>query len=245
MHNLKHPATTANTLWRYVVKMDFRSFITNAEFVSRLGIFYAVKELARVYRNKQLKELGSIKWVFQNFINGGLAGLVTISLTYPFNIPSSILFARLAKWNTFQSLSLTGYHHYWHLIRKTLDVHYRGFLLSSVNTVLYRGILYGFFDSLKVFFKKDFIAQTLLGTVSAGIASATVYPLTVIVKNKILNRDRFKSNYESYKGIVKIEGLKGFYRGVRKEGPRSIFAGVSIAAIEYSQCAVYPRINIH
>ena len=184
-------------------------------------------------------------WALQNFINGGLAGFVTISLTYPFNIPSSILFSRLSKWNTFQSLALTGYQHYWHLIRKTLDVHYRGFFLSSLNTVLYRGILYGCFDSLKVFLKNDFVLQTLLGTFAAGIAATTVYPLTVIVKNRILNREKFRSNYESYKGLVKVEGWKGLYKGVRKEGPRSIFAGLSIAAIEHSQFALYPRINIH
>lgn len=216
MHLLKHPNTTANTFYKYILKMDIHSFITNTEFMPRLGMFYAIKELLRVSRNKELKQMGAALWAVNNFINGAGAGYLTILLTYPIQIPSSILFMRSAKWNTVESLSLVGYKKYLHLIRKGIDIHYRGFFLSSINTMLYRGILYGFFDTAKIFVKRDPIVQVLLGSMGAGMGSIVVYPLVIVIKNRILKKEIYRNNYESWRGIVKEEGWRGLYKGIKR-----------------------------
>ena len=224
----------------------------NTEFIPSLGLYYAVKELIRVGRGREKKREGKnveerkidFVWAVNNFANGGLAGFITTLITYPIQIPLPVILSRSLQWNTPSTPRLTRINKPLYLLRKSKDILYRGFFLSSISITLSRSILYGFFDTFKVFFERDFVSQTVVGGYGAFLGTLVSYPFVTVIRNRIVKKERVRSNYESWRMIVEEEGWRGLYRGVRREGVKAVFAGVVLAGIEWGQFVVYPRFSI-
>jgi len=98
---------------------------------------------------------------------------------------------------------------------------YRGFNISCAGIIVYRGLYFGLFDSLKPLLltgnmKDNFFASFLLGwaiTIVAGLAS---YPIDTIRRRMMMTSGeavKYSSSLQAFGVIVKNEGWKSLFKG--------------------------------
>jgi solute carrier family 25 (adenine nucleotide translocator) protein 4/5/6/31 len=130
---------------------------------------------------------GYWKWFAGNLMSGGAAGATSLLFVY------SLDYARTRLANDAKSTKKGGGERQFNGIvdvyKKTLASDgiaglYRGFVISCVGIIIYRGLYFGVYDSLKPMLpdklKDNFLASFLLGwsvTIGAGLAS---YPIDTV-----------------------------------------------------------------
>ena len=147
---------------------------------------------------KQNKNDGYMINFTKNIASGGAAGALSLCFVY------SLDYARTKLANDLKSSSKGGEREYNGLIdvyRKTLQTDgivglYRGFVISCVGIVVYRGCYFGFYDSLKPILLGDDASIALsfmLGygvTVASGLIS---YPVDTIRRRMMMTSVRLSS----------------------------------------------------
>lgn len=101
---------------------------------------------------------------------------------------------------------------------------YRGFNISCVGIIVYRGLYFGMYDSMKPLLPKElqtsFVASFLLGwciTIGAGLAS---YPIDTIRRRMMMTSGeavKYKSSAHAFAEIIKKEGTKSLFKGAGGE----------------------------
>ncbi|KAH8600565.1 putative ADP,ATP carrier protein [Bisporella sp. PMI_857] len=121
---------------------------------------------------------------------------------------------------------------------------YRGFGPSVAGIVVYRGLYFGMYDSIKPVvlvgpLEGNFLASFLLGwsvTTGAGIAS---YPLDTIRRRMMMTSGeavKYKSSFDAGRQIVAKEGVKSLFKGAGANILRGV-AGAGVLSI-YDQMQV-------
>ncbi len=159
-----------------------------------------------------------------NLASGGAAGASSLLFVY------SLDYARTRLANDAKSAAKGGGDRQFNglidVYRKTLASDgiaglYRGFLPSVVGIVVYRGLYFGMYDSLKPVvltgaLEGNFLASFLLGwgvTTGAGIAS---YPLDTIRRRMMMTSGgavHYKGMADAASQIVAKEGVKSLFKG--------------------------------
>ncbi len=120
---------------------------------------------------------------------------------------------------------------------------YRGFVVSCVGIVAYRGCYFGFYDSLKPVvlqgaMKDSFLASFLLGwavTIAAGIVS---YPLDTIRRRMMMTSGqavKYKSSVDCGMQIIRNEGAKSLFKGAGANVIRGVAGAGVLAGFEKLQ----------
>lgn len=166
---------------RYTGIMDCFSRITRSEGVSGLWRgnvanvirYFPTQALNFAFRDyfKQLFGMnkdrdGYFKWFLGNLASGGAAGAMSLTFVY------SLDYARTRLANDIQSTGKNKTRQFNGLIdvyRKTLATDgivglYRGFVISCVGIVVYRGLYFGMFDSLKPAVLRGRLANNFFAT---------------------------------------------------------------------------------
>jgi solute carrier family 25 (mitochondrial adenine nucleotide translocator), member 4/5/6/31 len=94
------------------------------------------------------KSSNSILWVFGNIMTGGVAGGLSLMVTYPFVIANTLMAT---------DLEVAGQKNFkgtWDCISRTYNTNgvtglYRGFWIAELGIIAYRGLYFGLFDSAK------------------------------------------------------------------------------------------------
>merc|ERR1711977_317632 len=121
---------------------------------------------------------------------------------------------------------------------------YRGFGPSVLGIVVYRGLYFGMYDSIKPVLpvgplEGNFLASFLLGwgvTTGAGIAS---YPLDTIRRRMMMTSGeavKYKSSMDAGRQIIAKEGFKSLFKGAGANILRGV-AGAGVLSI-YDQMQV-------
>ena len=121
---------------------------------------------------------------------------------------------------------------------------YRGFGPSVLGIVVYRGLYFGMYDSIKPVvlvgpLEGNFLASFLLGwgvTTGAGIAS---YPLDTIRRRMMMTSGeavKYKSSMDAARQIIAKEGVKSLFKGAGANILRGV-AGAGVLSI-YDQMQV-------
>jgi len=150
---------------------------------------------------------GYAKWMMGNLASGGAAGATSLLFVY------SLDYARTRLANDAKSAKKGGERQFNGLIdvyKKTLASDgiaglYRGFMPSVVGIIVYRGLYFGMYDSIKPVvlvgsLEGNFLASFLLGwtvTTGAGIAS---YPLDTIRRRMMMTSGeavKYKSSMDA------------------------------------------------
>merc|ERR1712137_1194831 len=169
------------------------------------------------------KNEGYWKWFAGNLASGGMAGATSLLFVY------SLDFARTRLANDAKSSKGDGQRQFNGLIdvyKKTLASDgiaglYRGFGPSVVGIIVYRGLYFGLYDSLKPVIlvgplEGNFLASFLLGwavTTTAGVAS---YPLDTIRRRMMMTSGeavKYKSSLDAASQIIAKEGTKSLFKG--------------------------------
>jgi len=203
------------SLWRGNMANVYRYFPTQA-------LNFAFKDLFKnLFKFKKDKD-GYFVWFLGNMASGGLAGASSLVFVY------SLDYARTRLANDSKSAKGGGERQFKGLVDvyvKTVKSDgfvglYRGFWVSCVGIVVYRGFYFGMYDSIKPILpeelRKSFLATFLLGwavTIAAGLAS---YPLDTIRRRMMMKSgeaDKYKSSMDAAVRIFKAEGFASFFKG--------------------------------
>lgn len=203
-------------LWRGNTANVIRYFPTQA-------LNFAFKDYFKRLFGFTKEKDGYFKWFLGNMASGGAAGASSLCFVY------SLDYARTRLANDAKAAKKGGERQFNGLIdvySKTLKSDgiaglYRGFLVSCVGIVVYRGCYFGFFDSLKPVLlvgdmKNSFVASFFLGwavTIGAGLAS---YPLDTIRRRMMMTSGeavKYKNSMDCGAQIVKKEGVKSLFKG--------------------------------
>jgi solute carrier family 25 (adenine nucleotide translocator) protein 4/5/6/31 len=181
---------------------------------------------------------GYAKWFVGNLASGGAAGACSLFFVY------SLDYARTRLANDAKSAKKGGERQFNGLIdvyRKTLATDgisglYRGFNISCVGIIVYRGLYFGLFDSIKPLLpgdlKNNMAASFFLGwaiTILAGLAS---YPIDTIRRRMMMTSGeavKYTSSMQAFNVIVKNEGWKSLFKGAGANILRGI-AGAGVLA---------------
>ncbi|KAK4409291.1 ADP,ATP carrier protein 3, mitochondrial [Sesamum angolense] len=208
------------SLWRGNTANVIRYFPTQA-------LNFAFKDyFKRLFNFKKDKD-GYWKWFAGNLASGGAAGASSLLFVY------SLDYARTRK--TIQSDGLAGL--------------YRGFNISCVGIIVYRGLYFGMYDSLKPVvltgsLQDSFLASFLLGwgiTIGAGLAS---YPIDTVRRRMMMTSGeavKYKSSIDAFSQIVKKEGTKSLFKGAGANILRAVAGAGVLAGYDKLQVLVFGK----
>lgn len=192
----------------------------------------------RLFNFKKDKD-GYWKWFGGNLASVGAAGASSLLFVY------SLDYARTRLANNAKSAKGSGKRQFNGLVdvyRKTLKSDgiaglYRGFSISCVGIIVYRGLYFGMYDSLKPVvlvgsMQDSFLASFLLEwgiTIGAWLAS---YPIDTVRRRVMMTSGdavKYKSSLVAFQQIVKAEGTKSLFKGAGANILRAV-AGAGVLA---------------
>jgi solute carrier family 25 (adenine nucleotide translocator) protein 4/5/6/31 len=220
------------SLWRGNLANVLRYFPTQA-------LNFAFKDYFKKLFGYTKEKDGYTKWFIGNLLSGGAAGACSLFFVY------SLDYARTRLANDNKSAKKGGERQFNGLLdvyKKTLKTDgvaglYRGFNISCVGIIVYRGLYFGLYDSLKPILltgsmKDNFIGSFFLGwsiTIAAGLAS---YPIDTIRRRMMMTSGeavKYKSSMHAFAEIVKKEGTSSLFKGAGANILRGI-AGAGVLA---------------
>merc|ERR1712063_246042 len=220
------------SLWRGNTANVIRYFPTQA-------LNFAFKDYFKRLFNKSKDKDGYAMWFLGNLASGGAAGASSLFFVY------SLDYARTRLANDAKAAKGGGERQFNGLIdvyRKTVASDgvaglYRGFVISCVGIIVYRGCYFGFFDTLKPILlpgdmADSFFLSFCLGyavTVAAGLAS---YPLDTIRRRMMMTSGeavKYRSSLHCAQVIMANEGTKSFFKGAGANILRGV-AGAGVLA---------------
>ncbi|XVF79612.1 hypothetical protein PTKIN_Ptkin15bG0003100 [Pterospermum kingtungense] len=220
------------SLWRGNTANVIRYFPTQA-------LNFAFKDYFKRLFNFKKDRDGYWKWFAGNLASGGAAGASSLLFVY------SLDYARTRLANDAKAAKKGGERQFNGLVdvyRKTLKSDgiaglYRGFNISCVGIIVYRGLYFGMYDSLKPVvltgsLQDSFFASFALGwliTNGAGLAS---YPIDTVRRRMMMTSGeavKYKSSLDAFSQILKNEGAKSLFKGAGANILRAI-AGAGVLA---------------
>jgi len=221
------------SLWRGNMANVIRYFPTQALNFAFKDYF---KNLFGYNKNKD----GYAKWFVGNLASGGAAGACSLFFVY------SLDYARTRLANDAKASKKGGAERQFNglldVYKKTLASDgiqglYRGFVISCFGIIVYRGLYFGMYDSLKPVLltgklNDSFLASFALGwciTIGAGLAS---YPVDTIRRRMMMTSGeavKYKNSMHAAGVIIKNEGWRSLFKGAGANILRAI-AGAGVLA---------------
>merc|ERR1711939_155986 len=209
--------------------------------------YFPTQALNFAFRDKFKKMFGFKKerdgyalWMAGNLASGSAAGATSMLFVY------SLDYARTRLANDAKHAKSGGDRQFNGLVdvyRKTLASDgiaglYRGFMPSVTGIIVYRGLYFGLYDSIKPVLlvgplEGNFLASFLLGwtvTTTAGVAS---YPLDSVRRRMMMTSGeavKYKSSLDAASQIVAKEGVKSLFKGAGANILRGV-AGAGVLSI--------------
>ncbi|OWF39377.1 ADP,ATP carrier protein 1, mitochondrial-like [Mizuhopecten yessoensis] len=199
--------------WRGNLANCIRYFPTQA-------LNFAFKDKIKIMFKASKTDAYAVQFA-KNIASGGVAGAMSLCFVY------SLDYARTRLANDAKSGKKGGERQFNGLVdvyKKTLKSDgigglYRGFVISCVGIVVYRGCYFGFYDSLKPILLGDnagVLASFCLGyvvTVSSGLLS---YPIDTIRRRMMMTSGeavKYNGSIDCFKTILKNEGFMSLMKG--------------------------------
>jgi solute carrier family 25 (adenine nucleotide translocator) protein 4/5/6/31 len=217
----------------------FKGNATNAlRFFLTQALNFSFRDLFR----KIIEERNGSIGFAGNLAAGGTAGAFTQMIVYPLD------FARTRLANQAKSGKNGEYAGLMDCIKKThrsdgFEGLYRGFTVSCMCMIIYRGFYFGIYDSLRPHLPKrleENMAVTFgLGYLAAIASGALSYPLDTVRRRMMMTsgeKVKFAGTAECMRKIWAEGGWKAFFRG----GAANIVGGVTGAAV----FSIYDRMKV-
>ncbi|KAI4339061.1 hypothetical protein MLD38_024043 [Melastoma candidum] len=232
------------SLWRGNTANVIRYFPTQA-------LNFAFKDYFKRLFNFKKDRDGYWKWFAGNLASGGAAGASSLLFVY------SLDYARTRLANDAKAAKKGGERQFNGLVdvyRKTLQSDgiaglYRGFNISCVGIIVYRGLYFGMYDSLKPVLltgnlQDSFFASFALGwliTNGAGLAS---YPIDTVRRRMMMTSGeavKYKSSLDAFSQILKNEGPKSLFKGAGANILRAVAGAGVLAGYDKLQLIVFGK----
>jgi len=231
------------SLWRGNLANVIRYFPTQA-------LNFAFKDHFKRMFGRTKEKDGYWVWFAGNLASGGAAGASSLLFVY------SLDYARTRLANDNKSAKKGGSRQFNGLVdvyRQTLKSDgiaglYRGFVISCVGIIVYRGLYFGVYDSVKPLLPKQyqnsFLASFALGwaiTIGAGLAS---YPLDTVRRRMMMTSGeavKYTSSIQCASQIMAKEGVSSFFKGAGANVLRAIAGAGVLAGYDQLQYLVFGK----
>jgi len=230
-------------LWRGNLANVVRYFPTQA-------LNFAFKDKFKRMFGRDKKRDGYWPWFWGNLASGGAAGAASLTFVY------SLDYARTRLANDAKSAKKGGERQFNGLIdvyRKTLATDgiaglYRGFSISCVGIIVYRGLYFGLYDSIKpmlpTHLQSSFGATFLLGwaiTTGAGLAS---YPIDTVRRRMMMTSGeavKYSSSWQAFTMIIQKEGVRSLFKGAGANILRAIAGAGVLSGYDQFQLLLFGK----
>ncbi|KAJ0083714.1 hypothetical protein Patl1_29723 [Pistacia atlantica] len=126
---------------------------------------------------------------------------------------------------------------------------YRGFNISCVGIIVYRGLYFGMYDSLKPVIltgemQDSFFASFALGWVITNGAGLASYPIDTIRRRMMMTSGeavKYKGSMDAFNQILKNEGAKSLFKGAGANILRAIAGAGVLAGYDKLQVIVFGK----
>jgi len=185
------------------------------------------------------KKQSYAKWAAGNLASGGAAGATSLLFVYSLDFARTRLAAD-AKGKGGSERQFNGLAD---VYRKTIATDgvaglYRGFLPSVVGIVVYRGLYFGLYDSVKPVvltgsLKNNFMASFALGWVVTTVAGIASYPLDTIRRRMMMTsgeKVHYNGMMDAGRKIVAAEGIRSLFKGAGANVLRGV-AGAGVLSL--------------
>ncbi|KAK7198661.1 ADP,ATP carrier protein 1, mitochondrial precursor [Novymonas esmeraldas] len=218
-------------LWRGNLSNVIRYFPTQA-------LNFAFKDQFKRMFNFKKERDGYLKWFLGNMASGGLAGAVSLFFVY------SLDYVRTRLANDTKSAKKGGERQYTGMVDcyvKTLKSDgllglYRGFCVSCVGIVAYRGFYFGLYDSLQPLLPvQSFIVNFLLGWVVTIVSGLISYPLDTVRRRMMMTSGtgkNYRNSFECFTECVKNEGAASLFRGAGANILRGVAGALVLSGVD-------------
>lgn len=228
--------------WRGNLANCLRYFPTQA-------LNFAFKDQIKALFNMKKTDSYGVKFT-KNIFSGGAAGAMSLCFVY------SLDYARTRLANDAKAGKGGGSRQFNGLVdvyRKTLKSDgfvglYRGFVISCIGIIVYRGCYFGFYDTLKPILLGEnagVLISFVLGyvvTISAGLVS---YPIDTIRRRMMMTSGqavKYRGSWDCTVQILKNEGAMSFMKGAGANILRGVAgAGVLAGFDKFKELYIYWR----
>ncbi|KAK9284514.1 hypothetical protein L1049_023688 [Liquidambar formosana] len=231
-------------LWRGNTVNVIRYFPTQA-------LNFAFKDYFKRLFNFKKERDGYWKWFAGNMASGAAAGASSLLFVY------SLDFARTRLANDAKAATKGGERQFNGLIdvyKKTIQSDgiaglYRGFCISCVGIIVYRGLYFGLYDSLKPVvlvgeLQDSFFASFLLGWVITTGAGLSSYPTDTVRRRMMMTSGeavKYKNSLDAFSQIIKNEGVKSLFKGAGANILRAVAGAGVLAGYDKLQLIVFGK----
>ncbi|KAF2134537.1 mitochondrial carrier [Dothidotthia symphoricarpi CBS 119687] len=217
-------------MWR---EEGWRGFMAgNGTNCIRIVPYSAVQFSAyNVYKGFFEKEPGGPLDAYQRLLCGGLAGITSVTCTYPLDIVRTRLSIQSAS---FASLKKDTGHKLpgmWELLVTMYKTEggfpalYRGIIPTVAGVAPYVGLNFMVYEIARTRFTREgqkdpsAVGKLAAGAVSGAVAQTITYPFDVLRRRFQVNTMsgmgyQYSGVFDAIRQIVKTEGVKGMYKGI-------------------------------
>jgi solute carrier family 25 (adenine nucleotide translocator) protein 4/5/6/31 len=231
------------SLWRGNTANVIRYFPTQA-------LNFAFKDYFKKLFGMRKDKDGYWMWFAGNLASGGAAGACSLFFVY------SLDYARTRLANDAKSSKKGGGERQFNglvdVYRKTLASDgvaglYRGFVISCVGIVVYRGLYFGLYDSLKPAlgpYSDNFLASFVLGWGITNFAGVASYPIDTIRRRMMMTSGaavKYRSSMHCASEILKNEGVKSMFKGAGANVLRAVAGAGVLSGYDALQIMVFGK----
>lgn len=183
------------------------------------GLFDNLLNKKRLMFGEKTKEIGFWMGFGRNLVAGGLAGVTSLTLTYPLDM----LRVRMAvDMGSSESRKYKSVTHCFKKITKSegLRGFYKGLGISVLGGFLYRALVFGLYDTFKGKYEGSIFKKYLMAQGFSSVAGFMTYPLYTIRTRLMVQESSsgkmnalYKGSLDCFKKVMRKEGVKGLFGG--------------------------------
>mmetsp|Transcript_31314 Transcript_31314/g.69711 ORF Transcript_31314/g.69711 Transcript_31314/m.69711 type:complete len:310 (+) Transcript_31314:285-1214(+) len=234
-------AEGVGSLWRGNAANVIRYFPTQA-------LNFAFKDYFKKLFGMKKDKDGYWWWFAGNLASGGAAGATSLFFVY------SLDYARTRLANDAKSAKKGGGDRQFNglvdVYRKTMATDgiaglYRGFVISCVGIIVYRGLYFGLYDSLKPAlgsYSDNFLASFALGWGITNLAGLASYPIDTIRRRMMMTSGaavKYRNSMHCAQEILKNEGMKSMFKGAGANILRAVAGAGVLSGYDALQILVF------
>lgn len=211
---------------------------------------FAFKDYFKGMFNVNKERDGYGRWFAGNVVSGAAAGAFSLTFVYSLDYARTRLSSD-AKGKNGAPRQFNGLVD---VYKKTLASDgipglYRGFSLSVAGIVVYRGLYFGLYDSIKPLLpdsiRNSFIASFVLGFGVTNLAGLASYPVDTVRRRMMMTSGeavKYKSSLDAFKQIIIKEGYKSLFKGAGANILRAIAGGGALAGYDHLQLVFFGKV---
>ncbi|CAN6214137.1 unnamed protein product [Urochloa humidicola] len=232
------------SLWRGNATNVVRYFPTQA-------LNFAFKDHFKSLLSFSRDRDGYWRWFAGNIASGSAAGATSLLFVY------SLDYARTRLTADYRAAGAGGERQFTGLAdvyRKTFRSDgiaglYRGFNVSVVGIIVYRGLYFGMYDSIKPVLltgklQDSFLASLALGWVITNGANLASYPLDTVRRRMMMTSGeavKYRGAMDAFAQIVKNEGPRALFKGAGANVLRAIAGAGALAGYDQLQLVFFGK----